>query len=552
MSEQVKHYDVVIVGAGISGMYALQKMRELGLSAHIIEARNGVGGTWYANAYPGCRFDSETVSYQYSFSKELINEWDWSEEFAAQPETKAYLQYAAKKFEWEKDTTFNTRVESAKWDEADEKWVVTTDKGEVYKATYFLPCIGVLSTPVMPSYAGIDSFKGQSLHTLDWTPEFSEFIKGKRVAIVGTGATAIQIIPKIAPEVGQLTVFQRTANWTNRLRNSKISPEKLAYYRENIDEIFEMCNNTNTGFAHGSDERAVLDMSDEEREAFFDELSAKPGFALWLRNGWDTFVDKDANRYLTDYASGLIAERVKDLDPETREALMPTDHVFGAKRVPMETDYYEAYARDNVKLHDAKKDPIVAITEKGVKTAAGEQEFDAIIYATGFDAITGAFTRFDIVGTDGRTLKQCWENGPRSYLGLATHNFPNMLMTLGPLSGGLLCNLPRCIEENTESIVDAISYARQNGISRIEPSIQAEDDWIENVNEAAKGMIMAEVPSWFNGGNIPGQKTYTRIFLGGRPAFREFVAKEADSGYAKLMADAAVSKADSSLEAAKA
>ena len=539
MTKPIHKHDVIIVGAGISGMYALQKMRELGLSAHILESKSGVGGTWHVNEYPGCRFDSESVTYGYSFSKELIQEWDWSEEYAAQPETKAYLQYAAKKFDWEKDITFNTRVNSAKWDEQGGVWNITTDQGDIYQGTYFLPCIGVLSTPILPDFEGINEYKGRSLHPIDWTAEFSEYIKGRRVAVIGTGSTAIQIIPKIAEVVSHLTVFQRTANWTMPLRNQPITAGKSAEYKAMAGQIFAECNETNTGFRHGANKTSIFDMSKEEREAYYENLSQHPGFALWLRAHYDTFIDEGANNILSDFVRRKIVARLEslDIDQETRECLTPCDHGFGAKRVPMETDYYEAYARDNVTLYNAKKNPIQEITANGIKTAEGEMEFDAIIYATGFDAISGSYTQFDIIGTDGQTLAEKWKDGPRTYLGMGINNFPNLMMPLGPLSGGLLCNLPRCIEEGTNWLAGCIGHAEKNGISRIEPSKASENAWVEECVKAADGMIMAKTNSWFNGANVPGKKPAVQLFLGGRPVFRKFLAGEAESGYDLLNGD---------------
>jgi len=535
MSTKVMNYDVIIAGAGITGMYALHKLRKLGLSIHVLEARSGLGGTWYANRYPGCRFDSESVSYQFSFSDELIKEWDWSEEYAAQDETLRYLQFAAKKFDWEKDITFNSCIKTTVWDDTTEKWNLEIQSGERYQATYFIPCVGVLSSPALPQYDGIDSFKGEALHPIHWTPEFSEHIKSKRVAIIGTGATSVQIIPKIAPEVAHLTVLQRTANWSNPLRNSPISPEKMKQYHEyGAKESLDLCQNSPLGFVHEPDARLMSELSKEERLEKLEEMSDKPGFALWLGSFFDIFTDEESNKHISEFVFAKIDKRLSslNLDPETHQALLPTDHGYGTRRVPLETKYYEAYARDNVTLKSIKADPIERITPKGIKFASGEeQEFDAIIYATGFDAFTGPFKRLNIVGKKGLKLEDYWNQGAKSYLGVGIHGFPNMLMPMGPLSGGLLCNYPRCIEENTNWVVKLIGYTLENGGARIEVNLNAETAWRETCDEVASEFLIAKSDSWLNGANIPGKPISSDYYAGGRINFREHMTKEATSGY---------------------
>ncbi len=392
------HFDAIVIGAGISGLYQLIRLHELGMTVRVFEAGTDVGGTWYWNRYPGARFDSESYSYQFSFSKELLAEWDWQEHFAPQPETLRYLQHVADRFDLRRDIQFSSRVKSAYWDEAALNWAVTLETGERFTSRFLITAVGPLSAPTMPNIPGVDSFKGQAFHTYKWPHEPVDF-DGKRVAVIGTGATGVQTIQEVAKTAGQLTVFQRTPNWCTPLHNRKITPEEMQRIRADYPAMFQRCKETFSCFLHTADLRGTFEVSAEERQAFWEELYASPGFGIWVGNFKDILTDRAANKAISDFVANKIRQRVKD--PVTAEKLIPKNHGFGTRRVPMETHYYEVYNQPNVELVDLHETPIERVTETGIKTAAKDYEFDIIVYATGFDAITGSFDRIDIRGTDG-------------------------------------------------------------------------------------------------------------------------------------------------------
>ena len=424
-------FDAIVIGAGISGMFMLYRLRELGLTARVFEAGTNVGGTWYWNRYPGARFDSESWTYGYSFSKELLQEWDWKEQFSPQPDTLEYLNHVADKFDLRRDMQFRSRVKCAAWDEAKTAWTVTLEDGK--RATLDVPVHG--DRHAVDADAAGDrrprELRGPSLSSGRW-PHTPVDFTGKRVGIIGTGATAIQAIPEIAKTAKQLTVFQRRPNWAAPLHNAKISKAEMEEIKSRYDEIYAHCRTTATSFIHNADPRATFDVSPQEREAFWEKLYAEPGFGIWVGNFRDIYIDEKANAELSAFVARKIRGRVKD--PKVAELLIPKDHGFGTRRVPLESGYFEAYNRDNVLLVDVIKDqPIECITPKGVKTAKQEYEFDILIYATGFDGVTGAFDRIDFRGADGVRLKDVWLDGqPRTYLGMLAERFPNLLMVLGP------------------------------------------------------------------------------------------------------------------------
>ncbi len=425
-----RQYDAIVIGAGMSGMYQLHRLREIGLSVRVFEAGGGIGGTWYWNRYPGARFDSESYSYGYSFSEELLQEWDWSEHFAAQPETLRYLDFVADKLGLRTDIQFNSRVTAAAYDEAETRWEIATEDGRRARARFLITALGPLSTPTMPNLEGIDSFQGESFHTGRWPHEPVEFA-GKRVAVIGTGATGVQVIQEVAKTAGHLTVFQRTPNYCAPLLNRPIDAETQRTIKASYPEIFERCRQSHGCFIHQADPRKALEVSAEEREAFYEKLYGEPGFGIWMGNFRDILVDQAANDTISEFMRRRIRERVKD--PKVAEKLVPRDHGFGTRRVPLETDYYEVYNQVNVWLVDIRETPIERITPTGIKTSDAEYAFDMIIYATGFDAITGAFDRIDIRGVGGQTLKDKWAHGPRTYLGLQIAGFPNLLTLVGPI-----------------------------------------------------------------------------------------------------------------------
>ena len=521
-------FDALIIGAGIAGLYQLYRLRELGLSVRVYESGTGVGGTWYWNRYPGARFDSESYSYGYSFSEELLQEWDWSEHFAPQPETERYLNYVADKFDLRRDIQFSTRVTAATYDDANTCWQVQTDDGRQTRARFLITAIGVLSAPYIPDFAGRDSFEGESFHTAHWPKEGRDF-SDKRVAVIGTGATAVQLITEVAKQAGQLTVFQRTANYCAPLRNGPIDPEAQQQIKKSYPEIFQKCRESFGGFIHDFDARSALELSEEERLARYEELWAQPGFGKWLGNFADIMTNLDANATFTEFVQNKIRERVKD--PEVAEKLVPKDHPFGTKRVPLESGYYEAYNQDNVLLVDLHETPIERITPGGIKTSDAEYVFDTIIYATGFDAVTGAFNRINIRGGNGQTLKDKWAEGPRTYLGLQSAGFPNLFTLVGPHNGATFCNIPRCIEQNVEWVTDCLRHMGENNYTRIVATTEAEDDWTDHVNEVAADTLLLHTDSWFVGANIPGKKRTFLMYAGGSPAYREKCEDVAAEGY---------------------
>ncbi len=534
-STTVPQYDAIIIGAGVTGLYQLYRLRELGLSVRVIEAASGVGGTWFWNRYPGCRFDSESESYAYSFSKELLQEWDWTEHYSPQPETLRYLNHVADKFDLRKDIQFNTRVRAASFDAAANCWEVEAESGARARARYLITALGPLSAPMMPNIPGMEDFRGTWFHTFNWPADPNGWggkdvgYAGKRVGIIGTGATGVQVIQEVAKTAGRLTVFQRRPNWCSPLGNSAISAEEQAKIKASYPEIFNKCKTSFASMVHDSDPRSALDVSAEEREALFEKLYPGPGFSLWLGAFGDILTNSQANDLISDFVARKIRQRVKD--PKIAEKLIPKDHGFGTRRVPLETKYYEVYNQPNVELVDLSETPIERITPSGVKTSDHEYELDMIIYATGFDAVTGGITRIDITGEGGVKLKDKWANGPRSYLGLQSAGFPNLFTLVGPQGNSALCNVPRCAELNVEWVTDFIRHMRNNQQTRSQPSKAAEDAWVAQVAEVADVTLLAKTDSWYTGSNVPGKKRTFLIWAGGNPAYREILADVAAKGY---------------------
>ena len=525
-------YDAIVVGAGISGMYQLYCLRKLGLRVLVLEAGTGVGGTWYWNRYPGARFDSESYSYGYSFSKELLEEWDWREHFAPQPETLRYLNHVADKFDLRRDIQFRSRVSAAHYQDKARAWDVTLESGETFRARFLITAIGPLSAPVMPRIEGIDSFKGQSYHTARWPHEPVGF-EGKRVAVIGTGATGVQTIQEVAKTAGHLTVFQRTPNWCTPLHNRKITADEMKDIRAGYPEIFKRCQETFACFLHTPDPRATFEVSAEEREAFFEHLYASPGFGIWQGNFKDIMVNREANAAIGAFVAGKIRQRVTD--QAVAEKLIPKNHGFGTRRVPMETGYYEVYNQPNVKLVDLLETPIERITAKGVKTADREYEFDIIIYATGFDAIVGSFDRIDLRGAGGLPLKAKWTGGPKTYLGVMVEDFPNMMMLMGPHTA--LGNIPRSIEYNVEWVTGVIRHAMEHGLTRVAATADGVAAWTDHVKSLGVGLLSNEIDSWMTGVNSNLDGRQTRIvarYSGSAPAYRERCDQVAAEGYREL------------------
>ncbi|WP_342723365.1 NAD(P)/FAD-dependent oxidoreductase [Bradyrhizobium sp. B097] len=525
-------YDVIIIGAGLSGMYQLYRLRELGLSARVFEAGTGVGGTWYWNRYPGARFDSESYSYGYSFSKELLEEWEWSEHFAGQPETLRYCNYVADKFDLRRDIQFESRVTSAIYQDDARSWQITLQSGARHSCRFLITAIGPLSTPTLPRIEGRDDFKGQSFHTARWPKEKVDFA-GKRVAVIGTGATGIQTIQTIAGEVGHLTVFQRTANWAAPLHNGKIDAETQAKIKAGYPEIFARCKETFACFVHTPDRRGAFEVSDAEREAFYEKLYGERGFGIWQGNFKDILIDRKANATISDFVARKIRERVKD--QAVAEKLIPTNHGFGTRRLPLETFYYEVYNRDNVELVDLKQTPIERITPEGIRTSDKDYAFDIIIYATGFDAITGSFDKIDFRGAHGARLKEKWTQGPETYLGLMVDGFPNMMMLMGPHTA--LGNIPRSIEYSVDWVTGLLRFAKANGLTFLDATPEGTAGWTDHVKALGVGLLSNEVDSWMTGINRNVEGKQTRIvarYSGSAPAYRARCDEVAAQGYAEL------------------
>ena len=523
-SEEVEQFDVIVIGAGVTGLYALYRLRELGFSVRVFEDGGGVGGTWYWNRYPGARFDSESYTYGYSFSEELLQEWDWKEHYSGQPENERYLNYVADKFDLRRDIRLNSRVTSAVYNEGENRWEIQTEDGHRARAQFLIAAVGVLSAHYVPDFAGLESFQGDWCHTARW-PKDGMDLAGKRVGVIGTGATAVQLIPEIAKEVAHLTVFQRTANYCVPLRNGPIDPEWQREIKASYPEIFKKCSETPGAFMHAFDPRSALAVSPEERLAQYERLWAEPGFKKWLANFYDIMMPGEANEDYAEFVRTKIRERVKD--PVVAEKLVPKDHPFGSKRLPCESGYYEVYNRDNVLLIDVREAPIECLTPRGIKTRDAEYELDVIIFATGYDAVTGSLTRIDIHGEGGQTLKDKFAEGPRTYMGIQSAGFPNLFTMPGAGAG----NFTRGCEPLVEWVSNCIGYMRENEFTRISATLEAEEAWVQHVAEVGANLLRTKAASWFVGANIPGK---ARVLLGSpetAPVMRAKRVEVAAKGY---------------------
>ena len=523
-------FDVIIIGAGASGMRELLLMREAGRSVRVLEAGGGVGGTWYWNRYPGARLDSESFSYQYSFSDELLEEWDWKEMFAGQPELEQYFNRVADKFDLRKDIEFNTRVARMDFDETTDHWDLTTVDGRHFRAKLVIAATGVLSAPQFPKIPGIETFEGEWYHTGLWPDEDVDFA-GKKVVVIGTGASGVQVITEIGKTAQHLTVFQRTPNWAVPLRNTPFDDAKMAEIRQNYPAIFERMSGTFSGFLHDWDPVASTDVSVEERNARFESAWNAPGFAKWTGMYHDIASDPEANRIYCEFLADKIRGRVDD--PKTAEMLIPKDHLFGTKRVPCETNYYETYNRDNVELISLAENPIESFSATGLVTAQGNIDADIIVFATGFEAFTGALNRIDIHGAGGTTLREKWEDGPCTYLGIQVSGFPNFFIMGGPHGKGGHGNSLRCSERVLEWMARLTTHVFDNNISRVEADPAAEDEWTDHVyEEASKGLAAnTNTKSYVFGETIPGKRRIYLAYVGSLPEFVERLSKIENDGY---------------------
>tara|TARA_R110001599_G_scaffold353859_1_gene600511 strand:- start:11549 stop:13168 length:1620 start_codon:yes stop_codon:yes gene_type:complete len=530
-NDKIQEVDAVVVGAGFTGLYQLYKFRQLGLKVQVLEAGTAVGGTWYWNRYPGARTDSESRVYQYWFSEELLDEWNWSERFPAQEETERYLNYVAKKFDLEKDIKFNSRVNAATYDENSKRWTVTTEDGSAVSCQFFVMGAGGLSVPNTPDIPGVADFKGTKVHTSRW-PHGGIDLAGKRVGIIGTGATGIQVIQTIAPEVGSLTVFQRTPNYAIPMNNPKYDDTERSKMRAEYPAIREQVNKTFGGHFWGADERPFFEVDQEEREKRLKELWVDGSLQFWVGSYTDLFLEEDVSKAFSKFVADRIRDRVDD--PAVAKKLIPLDHEFGTRRVPLETRYYETYNRDNVTLIDLNEDPIDHVDATGVVTRSGHHDVDILIFATGFDAGTGALTSVDIRGRDQRQLSKEWDkNGINTYLGLQVSGYPNMFMVMGPMTpAAAFCNVPTCIQQQVDWITDCVSFVRNKGSQAIEPSREAEVGWGQHHDETAAMALVTKTDSWYTGANIEGKPRRLLAYIGGVPAYQAHCDKEKDSGYA--------------------
>ncbi|EGP92026.1 uncharacterized protein MYCGRDRAFT_31519 [Zymoseptoria tritici IPO323] len=534
-TEQAPDNDVLIIGAGLSGIFSLYRMRGLGFKARVLEAGSAEGGTWYWNRYPGCRFDSESYTYHFTFSQEVLDEWDWTEHFAPQAETLKYAQFLADKFDLRRDMQFETTVKSAHWQDQSRLWLLTDAAGKQYTSRFLITAVGILSEHTLPNIPGVRDFQGEAFHTSRWPSEWS--VDGKRVGIIGTGATAIQIIPELVKlPLQNLTVFQRTANWSAPLRNEKISPEEMNELRKQYPEIHKKCNESGAGFQYSLDRRKTFDVPEEERLAFWESLYAQRGFAKWLGSFADHLTDPAANKAFSEFHANKIRQRVKD--PVVAEKLIPKTHGFGTRRVPLETHYLEAYNYSNVRLVDSTVDsPIERITNKGVLLANGEEiELDILIYATGFDAITGSLTRgINIRGINGVSLNEKWEDDVETFLGLMVKDFPNMAMIMGPHQ--VAGNIPRSIEFAVDSVTNLLGHCKDKEITFFEAKDDGVKTWMEHVHEVTKGLLTMQVDSWATGvnSNVKGRQRRRVIrYFGPGPKYRKIVNEVAERQWADL------------------
>jgi cation diffusion facilitator CzcD-associated flavoprotein CzcO len=528
-TQEVRHFDALIIGAGFSGLYQLLCLRDrLGLSVQVLEAGGGVGGTWYWNRYPGARCDSESHSYCYSFSEELSREWEWSERYPGPPEILRYLNHVADHFDLKRDIRFNTKVTSAHYDETANLWRVSTDAGESLTAQFLITAVGCLSSANIPNIPGLDTFEGRWYHTGQWPHEGVDF-RGKRVGLVGTGSTGIQAAPVIAETAAHLTVFQRTANYSVPARNGPLTPEFKRYVKENNREIRQVTQASVNGHPWLIADRSALKTSPEERQAIYEAAWEEGG--LRFRAAFrDLLTDKVANDTAAEFIRAKIREIVKD--PATAAKLSDIDHPYASKRPPIDTDYFETFNRDNVELVDVRADPIERITPKGIRTRAAEYPLDIIVFATGFDGMTGSLLRIDIRGRDGVPLSKAWAAGPRNYLGLQVAGFPNLFTVTGPGSPSVLCNMPVAIEQHVEWITDCIAHMREHDLTRIEPTPEAVESWVAKVNAAADATLLPQAKhSWYLGANIPGKPRVFMPYAGGMAKYRKICAEVAAKDY---------------------
>jgi cation diffusion facilitator CzcD-associated flavoprotein CzcO len=527
-ADDVDTVDAVIVGAGFAGLYMLHKLRGLGFTAVVYEVADGVGGTWYWNRYPGARCDVESINYSYSFDAALEQEWEWSERYATQPEILRYANHVADRFDLRRDIRFGRRVESAAFDEGEQRWHVRTDRGDHASAGHVIMAVGCLSTSKMPEIPGVEDFRGTWYHTGHWPHEGVDFT-GQRVGVIGTGSSAIQSIPVIAQQAVDLTVFQRTPNFSLPAKNAPLDPQMMAELKARYPEHRQAARESGFGVPNPLPEKSALEVSEDERLQTYEggfEAGSLVGMLLAYN---DLITDKAANDTAAEYVRSRIRQIVTD--PEVAETLCPTDHPLGTKRPCLDTDYYATYNLPHVHLVDLRKTPLVAVTAAGVRTTEQEHEFDSIVFATGFDAMTGSLTAFDIEGRDGVLLADKWAAGPRTYLGVATAGFPNFWMITGPGSPSVLSNMMISIEQHVDWIAEAMAWVRDRGAATLVPSPAAEEDWTAHVDEVGHTTLYPSANSWYMGSNVKGKPRVFMPYIGGVGVYREECDTVVAKGY---------------------
>ena len=526
-SQSDRQVDAVVVGAGFAGLYSLYRLRALGLSVCCYEGGSSVGGTWYWNRYPGARCDVESLQYSFSFSEELQQEWHWTERYASQPEILRYLDHVADRFDLRRLITFGTHVTAAAYDEAAEHWRVATDAGESVSARFCIMATGALSAARKPDMAGLDSFKGRWFHTGRWPKEEVDFT-GQRVAVIGTGSSGIQTVPVVARQAAHLYVFQRTPNFSIPAWNEPLPPERQAAFKAEYAAHRARARDTRSGILYEYSQRGAFDVPHEERQAEFERRWARGG-ANFTHAFNDIFTSAESNHEAAEYVRSRIRSIVRD--PATAAALMPTDHPIGTKRICVDTDYFETFNRDNVSLVDVRRTPIETVTPDGLRTTEAEFALDSIIFATGYDAVTGALARIDIRGRGGDALKERWEAGPRTYLGLAVAGFPNLFIVTGPGSPSVLTNVVVAIEQHVGWVADCIGIMEKRGIAVIEADEDAENDWVAEVNTVADQTLFPRAASWYMGANIPGKPRVFLPYVGGLHNYVRICDEVAAEGY---------------------
>ena len=528
-TSELATFDAIVVGAGVGGLYAIYRLRNLGLKVRAFEAGSGVGGTWYWNRYPGCRCDVESMEYSYSFSEELQQEWHWPERYGTQPEILRYINHVADRFDLRRDIEFNTRVKEALFDSKTNTWTVKTDKGDSATARFCIMATGNLSTPRTPNYPGLESFKGKWYHTGLWPHEGVDFT-GLRVGVIGTGSSGIQSIPIIAKQAKHLYVFQRTANFSLPARNAPMDSNKESAHKAHYSGRRRAAFDTPFGIAgYSPPVKSALDATEEERLRTYEAKWTEGGSISFLYSFTDLLISNESNETASEFVRRRIRATVKN--PKTAELLCPNDHPIGTKRLILDTDYYEAYNRDNVTLVDIRSKPIKEITPIGLRITDTDYVLDAIVFATGFDAMTGAMKEIDIHTDAGMSIREKWEHGPRTYLGIMIAGFPNLFMITGPQSPGVKSQMILACEQHVDWISDCMQHLRDHGFSRIEADEDAEDAWVQHNTEVANRTLYPLANSWYVGANIPGKPRIFMPYVGGVAAYKKKCDAIAARGY---------------------